>query len=256
MATKFPEFWSALGRPIPRDLVKERTQGGRRLSYITARTVLNRLDAVVGPENWWATFAPWGDNGVQCCLTIRTPDDRTVTKCDVGGFAGMSDAGDDEKSGASDALKRAAIHFGIGRELYGDGNAVAELRELSGSSPPPDGGQSSSPPTGRGDQLSRSGDRPTDREAIDRPTSFGKPVGTVIDDETARRGSGGFVDVSDFDAWVDGVAVDMTTEEADMRNKRRLPQATAPMTREDVAIECCVAGARAGKLNTASWRWA
>jgi hypothetical protein len=33
----------------------------------------------------------------------------------------MSDPGDDDKSGYSDAFKRAAVKFGVGRHLYGDG---------------------------------------------------------------------------------------------------------------------------------------
>ena len=45
----------------------------------------------------------------------------TLTKSDAGGYAGMSDSGDDDKSGFSDAFKRAAVKFGIGRYLYRDG---------------------------------------------------------------------------------------------------------------------------------------
>ena len=44
-----------------------------------------------------------------------------LTKEDAGGFAGMQDEGDDSKSGYSDAFERAAVKFGIGRHLYGDG---------------------------------------------------------------------------------------------------------------------------------------
>jgi putative DNA primase/helicase len=44
-----------------------------------------------------------------------------VTKCDAGGYAGMADSGDDDKSGYSDAFKRAAVKFGVARYLYRDG---------------------------------------------------------------------------------------------------------------------------------------
>jgi hypothetical protein len=44
-----------------------------------------------------------------------------LTKSDAGGYAGMPDSGDDDKSGFSDAFKRAAVKFGIGRYLYRDG---------------------------------------------------------------------------------------------------------------------------------------
>lgn len=44
-----------------------------------------------------------------------------MTKADAGGYAGMADQGDDDKSGFSDAFKRACAKFGIARYLYRDG---------------------------------------------------------------------------------------------------------------------------------------
>jgi hypothetical protein len=58
---------------------------------------------------------------VLCKLTLRLPDGSTVTKCDAGGYAGLPDSGDDDKSGFSDAFKRAAAKFGVARYLYKDG---------------------------------------------------------------------------------------------------------------------------------------
>jgi len=52
---------------------------------------------------------------------LRLPDGSTVTKADAGGYAGMADSGDDDKSGFSDAFKRAAAKFGVARYLYRDG---------------------------------------------------------------------------------------------------------------------------------------
>jgi hypothetical protein len=130
MPTKHAAFWAELGAPIPPDFVKERSQAGRQFSYITARTVMNRLDAVAGPENWWTEFIP-GANSVLCRLSVRTPDGEVVTKMEAGGYAGMADNGDDEKSGVSDALKRAGVLFGIGRELYNDGAVGPHLPEIA-----------------------------------------------------------------------------------------------------------------------------
>jgi hypothetical protein len=62
-----------------------------------------------------------GENSVLCRLTVRMPDGSTLTKADAGGYAGMPDQGDDDKSGFSDAFKRAAVKFGVGRYLYRDG---------------------------------------------------------------------------------------------------------------------------------------
>ncbi len=119
--TKFPDLFAALAAPFESHEVKIRAaSGGRQLHYITARTAMNRLDDVLGPENWWDEYVP-SANSVLCRLTLRLPDGTTVTKCDAGGYAGMADQGDDDKSGFSDAFKRAAAKFGVARYLYRDG---------------------------------------------------------------------------------------------------------------------------------------
>lgn len=119
--TKYPDLFAALAAPFETHEVKIRAaQGGRQLHYITARTAMNRLDSVLGPENWWDEYHP-GANSVMCRLTLRLPDGSTLTKCDAGGYAGMADQGDDDKSGFSDAFKRAASKFGVARYLYRDG---------------------------------------------------------------------------------------------------------------------------------------
>src|SRR5436305_6196841 len=81
---------------------------------------MNRLDNVLGPENWWDEYVA-SENSVLCRLTVRLPDGSTLTKCDAGGYAGMADSGDDDKSGYSDSFKRAAVKFGVARYLYRDG---------------------------------------------------------------------------------------------------------------------------------------
>jgi Rad52/22 family double-strand break repair protein len=118
--TQFPDLFAALAAPFDSKEVRVRSQGGRQLHYITARTAMNRLDEILGPENWWDDYTP-GANSVLCRLTIRLPDGTTVTKADAGGYAGMPDSGDDDKSGFSDGFKRAAAKFGVARYLYRDG---------------------------------------------------------------------------------------------------------------------------------------
>jgi len=118
--TQHPDLFAALAAPFEPHETKVRSQTGRQLNYITARTAMNRLDNVLGPENWWDEYVP-SENSVLCRLTIRLPDGATLTKCDAGGYAGMADSGDDDKSGYSDAFKRAAVKFGVARYLYRDG---------------------------------------------------------------------------------------------------------------------------------------
>lgn len=118
--TQHPDLFTALAAPFESHEVKVRTQAGRQLHYVTARTIMNRLDNVIGPESWWDEYEPH-ENSVLCRLTIRLPDGSTLTKADAGGYAGMADSGDDDKSGYSDAFKRAAVKFGVSRYLYRDG---------------------------------------------------------------------------------------------------------------------------------------
>lgn len=114
------EIFAALAAPFANDEVRSRSQGGREFQYVTARTVMNRLDEVLGPANWWDEYTPM-DNAIICRLTVRLPDGTTLTKSDAGGFTTTADTSDYEKSGFSDAFKRAAVKFGVSRYLYGDG---------------------------------------------------------------------------------------------------------------------------------------
>lgn len=134
--TKYPDLFAALAAHFDSHEVKLRqASGGRQLHYITARTAMNRLDDVLGPENWWDEYLPL-EHSVVCRLTLRLPDGSTVTKCDAGGYAGMADQGDDDKSGFSDAFKRAAAKFGVARYLYRDG-VPQFVREREGAIEPP-----------------------------------------------------------------------------------------------------------------------
>src|SRR3954469_11015289 len=118
--TQHPDLFAALAAPFESHEVKVRSTSGRQFHYITARTAMNRLDSVLGPENWWDEYSP-SENSVLCRLTLRLPDGSTLTKADAGGYAGMADSGDDDKSGYSDSFKRAAVKFGVARYLYRDG---------------------------------------------------------------------------------------------------------------------------------------
>jgi hypothetical protein len=138
--TQFPDLFAALAAPFDPQEVRSRTQSGRQVQYITARVAMNRLDSVLGPENWWDEYIP-GENSVLCRLTIRLADGQLLTKADAGGYAGMTDSGDDDKSGFSDAFKRACVKFGVGRYLYRDG-----VPNFGGSPPEASAPEPTSPP--------------------------------------------------------------------------------------------------------------
>ena len=89
------------------------------LTYIDARAVQERLDEVFGPGGWNFDWEPAPDF-VSPSGTTRLAVKGTITA----GGVNRSDVGqacDEEepyKSAVSDALKRAGVHFGIGRYLY------------------------------------------------------------------------------------------------------------------------------------------
>lgn len=99
---------------------RDRTSG-MPLAYIDARDVMDRLDKVVGPTNWGDTYHGAG-NAVVCELHVRNSEGEWLTKSDAASQAeSHAEAGegiDASKSAVSNAFKRAAVKFGIGRYLY------------------------------------------------------------------------------------------------------------------------------------------
>jgi hypothetical protein len=113
---------SALGAPFGESEVKFKPQAVRdnralALAYVDVRAIMDRLDAVVGVENWQDHYELLPDNSVMCRLRVRLGE-RWITKMDVGSPSEQPDGGERLKAAFSDALKRAAVKFGIGRYLY------------------------------------------------------------------------------------------------------------------------------------------
>ena len=94
-------------------------KGNRALAmaYIDARHVMDRLDDVLGVENWADAYEIVPDGSVVCRLSLKIGGEW-ITKTDVGSPSEQPDGGDRLKAAFSDALKRAAVKFGIGRYLY------------------------------------------------------------------------------------------------------------------------------------------
>jgi Rad52/22 family double-strand break repair protein len=111
-----------LRRPFTPEAVKFKVQsvfkdakGCVVVGYIDARLVIERLNMVAGHE-WSAIYKPVeGSQGTDlrwCGLRVYG-----VTRWDVGEGQGVGD-GMRLKATVSDALKRAAVHFGIGVSIY------------------------------------------------------------------------------------------------------------------------------------------
>jgi hypothetical protein len=87
------------------------------LAYVDARAIQDRLDLVLGVMGWQDSYRCLEDGSVVCRLRLRLGDEW-ITKMDVGSPSEQPDGGDRLKAAFSDALKRAAVKFGIGRYLY------------------------------------------------------------------------------------------------------------------------------------------
>jgi hypothetical protein len=92
---------------------KEKTKG-MALAYMDARAVMDRLDGVCGPDGWQCNYTPGVNGSIVCNLGVRMPSGEWIWKADG---AGATDV-EGEKGMLSDALKRAAVRWGVGRYLY------------------------------------------------------------------------------------------------------------------------------------------
>ena len=87
------------------------------IAYIDARDVMDRLDEVVGVDGWTDEYEMLPDGSALCRLRVRFGTEW-ILKMDVGGESDQKEQGDRHKAAVSDALKRAAVKFGVGRYLY------------------------------------------------------------------------------------------------------------------------------------------
>lgn len=127
--------WDALKAPFPPDRVhwrvgstfeKNGATGGKALAYVDARDVAERLDDVIGPENWQDRYKETPKGRIICRIGVDitatrnedpswpAPTSEWIWKSDGAGDT----AYEGEKGAISDAFKRAAVKFGIGRYLY------------------------------------------------------------------------------------------------------------------------------------------
>jgi len=82
-------------------------------SYVTNRAIMERLDDIFGIANWKNEFKPGPSGGNLCGISIRI-DGEWLTKWDGAENTNYEPV----KGGLSDAMKRAAVQWGIGRYLY------------------------------------------------------------------------------------------------------------------------------------------
>jgi hypothetical protein len=102
-------------------------QNGLALAYIDARDVMDRLDEVCTPGGWQCRYSHANAKTV-CDIGIKCGDEW-VWKANG---AGDTDV-EQEKGALSDALKRAAVVWGIGRYLYSFPSIWVKIRPLGKS---------------------------------------------------------------------------------------------------------------------------
>jgi hypothetical protein len=139
-----PEFFERLSAPFDADQVSWRVGNtnvnkqtgkppegspakGLALAYLDARDVMDRLDLICGPDGWQCRYSH--ANGKTVCdigiRVVRAPDaaPEWIWKADGAGDTDI----EAEKGALSDAFKRCAVRWGVGRYLYGLGDTWVQL---------------------------------------------------------------------------------------------------------------------------------
>lgn len=130
--TTAQELFDELCRPFAAEeiewrigsVTKDKTKG-MALAYMDARAVMDRFDAVCGPDGWQNNYTPGVNGSIVCNIGVRMPSGDWIWKADG---AGATDV-EGEKGMLSDALKRAAVRWGVGRYLYEMKSPWVELKD-------------------------------------------------------------------------------------------------------------------------------
>lgn len=123
METDVKEMLRKLAAPFPESAVKWRSAlcglNGKGepfalvVPYVDARAIQDRLDQVVGAENWMAEYRQGANNGTMCKLSLRI-NGQFVSKEDGADLSEIEPI----KGGISNSFRRAAVVWAIGRYLY------------------------------------------------------------------------------------------------------------------------------------------
>ncbi len=117
----------SLQAPFPASVVRTRpgpVNGTKAmvLQYVDIKTVLDRLDAVLGTDGWQDAYDVLSPFGAPVCLVVCRLRIRVaatwewIEKTDTGSST-MTDEASRTKAAFSNALKRVAMKFGVARYL-------------------------------------------------------------------------------------------------------------------------------------------
>jgi hypothetical protein len=148
---EFLSIWERLAVPFPDDEVKQRPGAAKwdhkdacqgkacrqtrdpeahvQFSYVDARAVAQRLDDVLTPEGWDFTCSTIPGSDV-VKGTLRIGDNIREDH----GYPNSERDEEPIKAATSDALKRCAVMFGVGRHLYEDNRPTSRQRSTNAPS--------------------------------------------------------------------------------------------------------------------------
>lgn len=129
-----------LTRPFPKQAIEQRDGGrGQSFDFVATETVIRRLNAATG--NRWSfrvtnmEWRPWrstskGDSQELLIISGELTIPGLGTRAGTGVQIVNVNGGEDMiKGGASDCLKKAAVSFGVGIDLYGPDLEAGEVQQ-------------------------------------------------------------------------------------------------------------------------------
>lgn len=130
------ELRARLAAPFAADEIEWRVQESGKsnrgpwvkvVAYVNNRAIMDRLDQVCGVGHWRNEFVavPGGEHGGMLCGISLWIGDAWITKYDGADLTNVAPV----KGGVSDAMKRAAVQWGVGRYLYDLKVAFAVIAE-------------------------------------------------------------------------------------------------------------------------------
>lgn len=102
---------------------------------VDPRIIMDKLDEKFGPLGWKKESTLEDLNGVKvmkCTLSVKDEAGNWISRDDHSGGAAWAES-QESKVMDADALRRAAVQFGVGRELYTFKNIVTTLKDKSGN---------------------------------------------------------------------------------------------------------------------------
>lgn len=139
--------YQQLSEQFPKEMERTLNKGGANLTYIPVSEVHNRMNKVIGLENWSLkvqNYVEIGDSIVAHVTITAIIDGKEVQRDGVGGqkikrikATGLAlDYGDEVKGAVSDAFKKAAQTFGVGLYLARSEDAMEIEQVIDASNIP------------------------------------------------------------------------------------------------------------------------